>query len=232
MAIQEGARHLEMLHGGKGILLGGVPGVEPARVVILGGGIVGSNAAKIAAGLGARVTILDVNLDRLRYLDDVMPKNVTTVMSNPENIRNAIAEADLVVGAVLIPGAKAPNLITRPMLKLMRKGSVLIDVAVDQGGCVETIRPTTHENPTYEIDGVLHYGVTNMPGAVPMTSTKALTNATIPYVIKIADLGFPEVARQSRAIAKGINIAKGRVTYQGVAESFGMQFTPLEDLIN
>jgi len=232
MAIQEGARHLEMLHGGKGILMGGVPGVEPARVVILGGGIVGSNAAKIAAGLGAQVAILDVNLDRLRYLDDVMPKNVMTVMSNPENIRNAISQADLVVGAVLIRGAKAPNLVTRPMLKLMKRGSVLIDVAVDQGGCVETIRPTTHESPTYEIDGVIHYGVTNMPGAVPMTSTKALTNATIPYVIKIADLGFPTVARDSHSLAKGVNIVKGKVTYQGVAESFNMPFTPLEEIIN
>jgi alanine dehydrogenase len=222
MSIQEGARYLEKLCGGKGILLGGVPGVEPARVVILGGGIVGTNAAKIAAGLGARVTIMDVNLERLRYLDDVMPRNVITLMSNPENIRLAISEADLVVGAVLIPGAKAPNLITRSMLKLMKQGSVLIDVAVDQGGCVETIKPTTHEDPTYEIDGVVHYGVANMPGAVPMTSTKALTNATIPYAIEITRHGFPEIARLVPGIAKGVNVAYGKITYQQVAEAFAL----------
>ncbi|MDZ7344879.1 MAG: alanine dehydrogenase [candidate division KSB1 bacterium] len=231
MSIQEGARCLEKLHGGTGILLGGVPGVEPATVVILGGGVVGANAAKIAAGLGARVIILDVNLERMRYLDDVMPKNVTTVMSNPANIRKVIAEADLVVGAVLIPGAKAPRLVTRDMLKLMKKGSVIVDVAVDQGGCVETIHPTTHENPTFEVDGVIHYGVANMPGAVPMTSTMALTNATLPYAIEIANKGYPKCAQESSAIAMGVNIVHGQVTYKGVAEAFDLPYVPLEQVL-
>lgn len=231
MSIQEGARYLEKLHGGKGILLGGVPGVEPANVVIIGGGIVGTNAAKIAAGLGARVTILDVNLERLRYLDDVMPKNVVTIMSNPANIRKAIADADLVVGAVLIPGAKAPKLLTRDMLKLMKKGSVIVDVAVDQGGCVETIHPTTHKDPVYEIEGVVHYGVANMPGGVPMTSTAALTNATLPYAIQIANTGFPEIARRNDEIAKGVNILNGKVTYKSVADAFDLPYTPLKELL-
>ncbi|MDZ7289114.1 MAG: alanine dehydrogenase [candidate division KSB1 bacterium] len=231
MSIQEGARCLEKLYGGKGILLGGVPGVEPARVVILGGGVVGTNAAKIASGLGARVQILDINLERLRYLDDVMPRNVTTIMSNPANIRKAIAEADLVIGAVLIPGAKAPRLITREMLKLMKKGSVIVDVAVDQGGCVETIRPTTHENPTFEVDGVIHYGVANMPGAVPMTSTIALTNATLPYAIQIANLGYPKCVQDSSAIALGVNIVHGHVTYKSVAEAFDLPYVPLEEVL-
>ncbi|MFQ5636639.1 MAG: alanine dehydrogenase [bacterium] len=231
MSIQEGARYLEKLYGGKGILLGGVPGVEPASVVILGGGIVGTNAAKIAAGLGARVTILDINLDKLRYLDDVMPKNVITIMSNPENIRHAIADADLLVGAVLIPGAKAPKLVTREMLKLMKKGSVIVDVAVDQGGCIETIKPTTHENPVYEIDDVIHYGVANMPGGVPMTSTIALTNATLPYVMQIADLGFPAVVKRNPEIRFGVNIAFGKITFMGVSEAFDLPFRPLEDVI-
>lgn len=231
MAIQEGARYLEKLHGGKGILLGGVPGVEPASVVILGGGIVGTNAAKIAAGLGAKVSILDINLERLRYLDDVMPKNVITIMSNPVNIRRAISEADLVVGAVLIPGAKAPNLITRDMLKIMKKGSVIADVAVDQGGCVETIKPTTHEDPIYEIDGVVHYGVANMPGGVPMTSTKALTNATIPYAVQIANQGFPSIAKSNVEIAKGVNMAHGKITYKGVADAFDLPYIPLEEVV-
>lgn len=232
MSIQEGARYLEKLHGGEGILLGGVPGVEPASVVILGGGIVGTNAAKIAAGLGARVTILDINLDRLRYLDDVMPKNVVTVVSNPENIRKAISTADLLIGAVLIPGAKAPKLVTKDMLKLMKKGSVIVDVAVDQGGCVETIHPTTHQDPIYEIDGVIHYGVANMPGIVPKTSTVALTNATLPYAIQIANLGFPEVAKVNPEIAKGVNIAFGEITYKNVADAFKLPYTPLEKVIN
>ncbi len=231
LSIQEGARCLEKLYGGIGILLGGVPGVEPANVVIIGGGIVGTNAAKIAAGLGARVTILDVSLDRMRYLDDVMPKNVITVMSNPANIRKAISQADLVVGAVLIPGAKAPHLVTRDMLKLMKRSSVIVDVAVDQGGCVETIRATTHENPTYEVDGVVHYGVANMPGAVPMTSTFALTNATLPYALKIADLGYPACVKASPALGKGVNIAHGKVTYKGVAETFDLPYTPLEEIL-
>lgn len=231
MAIQEGARYLEKLQGGQGILLGGVPGVEPASVVILGGGIVGTNSAKIAAGLGARVAILDINLERLRYLDDVMPKNVVTIMSNPANIRRAISEADLVIGGVLIPGAKAPSLITRDMLKIMKKGSVIVDVAVDQGGCVETIKPTTHEDPIYEIDGVIHYGVANMPGGVPMTSTKALTNATLPYAIQIAKHGFPQITKLSTEIAKGVNIAYGKITYKGVADAFKMPYTPLQEVV-
>lgn len=231
MSIQEGARYLEKLHGGKGILLGGVPGVEPAIVVILGGGVVGTNAAKIASGLGARVTILDVSLERLRYLDDVMPKNVITMMSNPANIRRAISQADLVVGAVLIPGAKAPRLITRDMLKLMKRGSVIVDVAVDQGGSVETIKPTTHDNPIYEIDGVIHYGVANMPGGVPMTSTVALTNATLPYAIQIANHGFPKIAKINKEIAYGVNMVGGKVTYEGVAEAFDLEYVPLEKVI-
>lgn len=232
MAIQQGATYLEKLLGGKGMLLGGVPGVEPASVVILGGGIVGTNAAKIAAGLGARVTILDINLERLRYLDDVMPKNVVTVVSNPANIRKAIAEADLLIGAVLIPGAKAPKLVTREMLKLMKKGTVIVDVAVDQGGCVETIRPTTHENPIYEIDEVVHYGVTNMPGGVPMTSTIALTNATLPYAIQIANHGLSEIVRINSGVAKGVNIAYGKITHKGVADAFGLEYTSLEKVLN
>ncbi len=232
MAIQEGARYLEKLHGGKGILLGGVPGVEPASVVILGGGIVGTNAAKIAAGLGAKVTILDINLERLRYLDDVMPKNVVTIMSNPANIRRAIAEADLLVGAVLIPGAKAPKLVTREMLKLMKTGSVIVDVAVDQGGCIETIRPTTHDEPVYEVEGVIHYGVANMPGAVPMTSTIALTNATLPYAMQIANLGFPQVLLSSPALKKGVNMVDGKITYKNVADAFGLPYTPIDEALN
>lgn len=228
LSIQAGAKCLEKLQGGVGILLGGVPGVEPANVVIIGGGVVGTNAAKIAAGFGAHVTILDLSLDRLRYLDDVMPKNVQTVMSNPANIRKAIADADLVVGGVLIPGAKAPHLITREMLSGMKKGSVIVDVAVDQGGCVETIHPTTHDKPTYEVDGIVHYGVSNMPGAVPMTSTFALTNATLPYAIQLANRGYPDGVHKSQALAYGVNIVHGMVTYKGVAEAFDLPYTPLE----
>lgn len=231
MAIQEGARCLEKTYGGFGILMGGVPGVAPATVTILGGGIVGTNAAKIAAGLGAQVLLLDINLDRLRYLDDVMPKNVQTIMSNPESIRRSIAKSHLVVGAVLIPGAKAPHLITRDMLSLMQKGSVIVDVAVDQGGCVETIRPTTHDKPTYEIDGIVHYGVANMPGAVPHTSTIALTNATLKYAIEIANRGFPGCVKEFPDIAKGANIVEGKITYKGVAEAFSLPYTPLKDVI-
>ncbi|NOZ57271.1 MAG: alanine dehydrogenase [Calditrichaeota bacterium] len=231
MSIQEGAKCLEKVTGGKGILLSGVPGVEPANVVIIGGGVVGTNAAKMAAGLGAQVTILDVNLERLRYLDDVMPKNVRTVISNPETIRKAISHADLVVGAVLIPGAKAPKLVTRDMLKLMKPGSVIVDVAVDQGGCVETIHPTTHANPTYVVDGVIHYGVANMPGAVPMTSTIALTNATLPYAVKLADMGYLEAIKSDPELAKGVNIYFGKVTYKGVADAFDLPYVPLEEAL-
>ncbi len=235
MAVQEGAKYLEKYFGGRGILLGGIPGVHPANVVIIGGGIVGTNAAKMAAGLGAKVTILDVNLDRLRYLDDVMAKNVTTLYSTPYSIRQAIAEADLVVGAVLLPGAKAPNLITRDMLKLMQPGAVIVDVAVDQGGCVETIHPTTHEDPTYVVDGIIHYAVANMPGAVPRTSTIGLTNATLPYAVQITDLVSPSGKLDAAALlkkcglAKGVNIIDGKVTYDGVAQAFDLPYVPLQE---
>ncbi len=224
MAPQEGAKYLEKTQGGRGILLGGVPGTEPADVVILGGGIVGTNAAKIAAGLGARVTILDVNLQRLRYLDDVMPRNVTTMMSNPYNIRKLIKRADLVIGGILIPGAKAPRLITRDMLKDMKEGSVIVDVAVDQGGCIETCKPTTHENPTFVVDGVVHYCVANMPGAVPMTSTVALTNATLPYAVHLAGEGYEKAISLNPELRAGLNVIDGNVTYKGVADAFGMKY--------
>lgn len=224
MAPQEGAKYLEKTQGGRGVLLGGVPGTEPADVVILGGGIVGTNAAKIASGLGARVTIVDVNLQRLRYLDDVMPKNVTTMMSNPYNIRKLVKRADLVIGGILIPGAKAPHLITREMLKDMKEGSVVVDVAVDQGGCIETCKPTTHENPTYVVEGVVHYCVANMPGAVPMTSTVALTNATLPYAVQLANEGYEKGIAKNAELRAGLNVIDGHVTYQGVADAFGMTY--------
>jgi alanine dehydrogenase len=222
MAVQEGAKYLERTYGGKGILLGGVPGVDPGTVVVLGGGTVGTNAAKAACGLGARVYLLDTSLQRLRYLSDVMPKNCFPLVSNPATIRQLLPESDLVVGAVLIAGAKAPKLITRDMLKLMKKGSVIVDVAIDQGGSLETARPTTHDNPIYEVDGIIHYCVANMPGAVSMTSTVALTNATLKYALEIADKGYQRAARENSAIAKGINIVAGHVTCQGVAEAFGL----------
>ncbi|UCE20177.1 MAG: alanine dehydrogenase [Gemmatimonadota bacterium] len=231
MAIQQGAKYLEKRMGGRGILLGGVPGVEPARVVILGGGVVGTNAAKMAAGLGANVAILDIDLERLRYLDDIMPGNVSTVMSNSYNIRNAISEADLLVGAVLIPGAKAPRLVTRDMLKLMKPRSVITDVAVDQGGCVETCKPTTHEEPTYIVDDVLHYCVANMPGAVPRTSTLALTNATFPYAQEIVEKGYEEAIRTNPEIAAGVNIIDGKITHPGVSEAFQLDYYPLEEVL-
>ncbi len=232
MAIQEGAKYLESHSGGMGILLGGVPGVEPATVTILGGGIVGSNAAKIAAGMGARVNILDLNLDRLRHLNDVMPDNVTTLMSNPTNIRKLLKFTDLLVGAVLIPGAKAPKLVTKEMLKIMRKGSVIVDVAVDQGGCVETCKPTTHDNPTFTVDGVVHYCVANMPGAVPYTSTIALTNATLPYVMLLANNDHKNAIRDRKDLAKGINLYKGSITHKAVAEAFGLDYTPIDEIIS
>lgn len=231
MATQEGAKYLEKYFGGRGILLGGIPGVKPARVVILGGGIVGYNAAKIAAGMGAEVTILDLDLDRLRYLDDVMPKNVRTIKSSPYTIRETISEADLVIGAVLIAGAKAPHLITRQMLKLMKPGAVIVDVAIDQGGCIETMQPTTHEDPTYVVEGIIHYAVANMPGAVPMTSTVGLTNATLPYAVAIAHKGYQKAAIENVEIAKGINIINGKITYNGVAEAFDLPYTPLKNVI-
>jgi alanine dehydrogenase len=226
MAVQEGAKYLEKLYGGRGVLLGGVPGVQPGKVVILGGGIVGINAAKMAAGMGAQVTVLDISLERLRYLSDVMPANVVLIHSNRYNILEQLATADLVVGAVLVTGAKAPRLVRRDDLALMQAGSVIVDVAVDQGGCVETIHPTTHENPTYVVDGVIHYGVANMPGAVSRTSTLALTNATLPYALQLANKGWKKALRESPALAKGLNIAEGKVTYPGVAEAFDL---PLAD---
>jgi alanine dehydrogenase len=228
MAVHEGAKYLEKFFGGRGILVGGVPGVAPAKVVVIGGGIVGSNAARMAAGLGADVVILDISLNRLRYLADVMPANVKTLYSNRYNILDQIREADIVVGAVLLPGAKAPNLVRREDLKTMMPGSVIVDVAVDQGGCVETIRPTTHENPIYVVDGVIHYGVANMPGAVSRTSTLALTNATFPYALTLANKGWIAACRDDRALALGLNIVDGRVVYPGVADAFGYSYTPVE----
>lgn len=225
MSIQQGAKYLEKPMGGKGILLGGVPGVRRAQVIILGGGVVGTQAALMAAGLGADVTILDINLNRLRFLEEIMPANVQTIYSNEYNIRSLVPTADLIVGAVLIPGAKAPSLITRDMLKDMQPGTVLVDVAVDQGGCIETCKPTTHENPTYVIDEVTHYCVANMPGAVPFTSTVALTNATLPYVLQLAGKGWQSACQDDPGLAKGLNVVNGKVVYRGVAEAFGL---PLE----
>jgi len=227
MAPQEGAKYLEKPLKGRGILLGGVPGVKPAEVLVLGAGIVGTQAAKIAAGLGAKVTVMDISLNRLRELDDFMPKNVVTQYSNEYNIREAIKTADLIIGAVLIPGAKAPHLITREMLKTMRPGTVLVDVAVDQGGCIETCEPTTHENPTFIIDDIVHYCVANMPGAVPYTSTLALTNATLPYAVKLANLGWQEACRRDEALRLGLNVVHGKVVYKGVADAWGL---PLESV--
>jgi len=231
MAIQEGAKYLEKPMGGRGILLGGVAGVKPANVLILGGGIVGTQAAKMATGLGANVTIMDINLNRLRYLEDVLPANADTVMSNEYNIRNLIKQSDLIVGAVLIPGAKAPHLITRDMLKLMRKGTVLVDVAVDQGGCIETCTPTTHENPIYEIDGIVHYCVANMPGAVPYTSTLALTNATLPYAIQLANKGWQKACAQNEELKKGLNIVNGKIVYKAVADAWGLSYQSIEEVL-
>jgi len=231
MAIQEGAKFLEKPEGGRGILLGGVPGVPPAKVLVLGGGIVGAQAAKMAAGLGANVTILDVNLNRLRYLADVMPPNVVTLYSNEVNIRELVQDSDLIVGAVLIPGAKAPMLITRDMLKTMRPGTVMVDVAVDQGGCIETCRPTTHDDPIFVIDDVVHYCVANMPGAVPYTSTIALTNATLPYAIRLADKGWKEACRQDQALKLGLNVVNGKVVYKGVADAFKLPLVAVDSVL-
>jgi alanine dehydrogenase len=231
MAIQEGAKYLEKYFGGRGILLGGVPGTPRAEVLILGGGVVGINSAKMAAGMGAHVTILDVNLDRLRYLDDVMPANVSTLLSDPATIREGIRLADLVVGAVLLPGAKAPHLVKRADLASMQEGSVIVDVAVDQGGCIETTRPTTHEDPTYVVDGVIHYCVANMPGAVPRTSTIALTNATFPYARRLAREGWRAACRRDAGLRLGLNVVEGHVTYPGVAEAFGLTHTPVDEVL-
>ncbi|MEM6298642.1 MAG: alanine dehydrogenase [Bacteroidota bacterium] len=231
MAIQQGAKYLEKTLKGRGVLLGGVPGVKPADVLILGGGIVGTQAAKMAAGLGANVTIMDVNLQRLRYLDDVMPANVTTMMSNTYNIREMVQKSDLIVGAVLIVGAKAPHLVTRAMLKDMKAGTVLVDVAVDQGGCIETCKPTTHADPTFIIDDVVHYCVANMPGAVPYTSTIALTNATLPYVIQLANQDWRTACQTDPELRLGLNIVKGQVVYKAVAEAFDLDFVPVEAIL-
>jgi len=230
MAVQEGAKYLERPQGGLGVLLGGVPGVLPGKVLILGGGVVGTNAAKLAAGLGARVCIMDIDLARLRYLDDVMPANVHTLFSTRQAIRQQVRDADVIIGAVLIPGAKAPKLITEDDLSLMRAGTVIVDVAVDQGGCVETIRPTTHHDPVYTVDGVMHYGVANMPGGVPRTSTFALTNATLPYATALAAKGWRRACTENPALELGVNIVSGQVTHRGVAEAFGLQCRSVRDL--
>jgi len=225
MSVQEGAKYLEKFHGGRGKLLGGVPGVEPSRVTILGGGVVGTNAAHIAAGLGAIVNILDVNLNRLRYLDEIMPKNVRTIYSNQYNIQELLPRTDLLIGAILIPGAKAPNLVSRKMLGKMQEGSVVVDVAIDQGGCIETCKATTHENPIYQVDGIIHYCVANMPGAVPFTSTTALTNATNPYVQKLANQGILNALKSDEYLLKGLNIYKEQITHPGVSDAFNLKFT-------
>jgi alanine dehydrogenase len=231
MAIQEAAKYLEMEYGGGGVLLGGVPGVEPATVLVIGAGTVGTQAARMACGLGAKVYIVDSYLPRLRHLSDVMPPNCFTVMSSPETIRRLIRKADAVIGSVLIPGAKTPKLVTRDMLKTMKKGSILVDVAIDQGGCFETSKPTTHKDPVYTIDGIIHYCVGNMPGAVARTSALALTNATLPYALEIANKGWKKAMKENPEIRKGANVIKGEVTFQGVADAFGLKFTPIDKLL-
>lgn len=232
MAVQEGAKYLEKLYGGRGVLLGGVPGVPPAKVMILGGGVVGVNAARMAAGLGASVAILDVSLARLRYLSEVMPANVQLIFSDRHTLLKQIAAADLVIGAVLVHGAVAPKLIRREDLKLMHKGAVIVDVAIDQGGCVATMHPTTHENPTFIVDGIVHYGVANMPGGVPLTSTLALTNATLPYVLKLAKRGWRQALKEDAALLKGLNIADGKITHKKVAEAFGLECHAAEAMLD
>ena len=227
MAVQEGCYFLERPRGGKGKLMGGVPGVKPAKVFVIGAGIVGTAAARTAAGMGADVTICDISLPRLAYLTDVMPRNVKTLMSSEYNIREELKTADLVVGSVLIPGAKAPKLVTRDMLSLIQPGSVLVDVAIDQGGCFETSRPTTHEEPTYYVDGILHYCVANIPGAVPYTSTLALTNATLPYALQLADKGWQKACADNEELRKGLNVVEGKVVYREVAEAWGLPYEPL-----
>ena len=231
MAIQQGAKYLEMAQGGHGILLGGVPGVDPGTVVIIGGGAVGINAAKMACGLGAKVYILDIDLDRLRYLSDVMPNQCVTLMSSPAAIRDVLPKADLVVGAVLVPGSKTPKLVTREMLGAMKKGAELVDVSIDQGGCFETSRETTHADPIYEIDGIVHYAVSNMPGALPRTSTLALNNATLPYAAEIASKGWKKAMQQNPEIKAGANVVEGKVTYRGVAETVGLKYEPVDKLL-
>jgi len=231
MAAQVGAAYLQKPNGGRGVLMGGVPGVLPAKVVVLGAGVVGSNAAYIAKGMGADVTVMDVNLDRLRYLDEIWGNSVRTLYSSRHNVEEIVKVSDLVIGAVLLPGAKTPFLVTRDMLSTMKPGAVLVDVSVDQGGCIETTKPTTHADPTYFVDGVLHYGVANMPGAVPNTSTLALTNATLRYGLAIANKGWKQAVREDAALAKGLNVLDGKITYKAVADAHGMNYTPLEKLI-
>ena len=232
MSVHIGAYYLQKPNGGRGVLLGGVPGTLPADVVVIGGGIVGTNAAKMAVGLGARVTILDTNLDRLRYLDDIFQGRVQTLASNKAHIAEAARRADLLIGGVLIPGASAPKLVTRDMIKDMKKGSVIVDVAIDQGGCVETAHATTHSDPTFEVDGVIHYCVANMPGAVPRTSTIALTNATLPYTRILANLGYQKAIRENTGLAEGVNVLDGQITYRAVAESQGRKYVPLAKLLD
>ncbi len=228
MSVQEGARFLEKPQGGRGVLLGGVPGVKPAKVLVLGAGVVGRNAALMAAGLGADVTITDISLPTLRHCAEVMPKNVKTLFSSTHNIEEELPTTDLVIGSVLIPGAKTPHLVTRDMVKLLRKGSVMVDVAIDQGGCFETSHATTHSEPTFEVDGVIQYAVANIPGAVPYTSTLALTNATLPYALRLADMGWVEACKKDAGLADGVNIVDGKVTFKAVAEAFDLPYTPLE----
>ncbi|MFW5489623.1 MAG: alanine dehydrogenase [Desulfovibrio sp.] len=232
MSMQQGAKYLERSFHGRGILLGGVTGVSPATVVVIGGGVVGTNAALMACGLGAKVYMLDMNLDRLRHLSEIMPKNCFPMMSSPTLTRELVQEADVVIGAVLVAGAKAPKLVTREMLKTMKKGAVIVDVAIDQGGCFETSKPTTHTNPTFEVDGVIHYCVANMPGAVPVTSTMALTNATLPYAVKIANKGWKQAAKDDYGIKTGLNIVEGKVTFKGVSDAFNLEYVPVEDVLN
>ena len=231
LAAQAGAYFLEKPLGGRGLLLGGVPGVAPGRVLVIGGGMVGYNAAVIALGLGANVTILERSIDRMRHLDEILSGRVSLVMSSSLQIEESVAEADVVIGAVLIPGAVAPKLVTREMLTAMKEGAVLCDVAIDQGGCAETSRPTTHSEPVYVVDGVTHYCVANMPGAVPITATKALTNVTLPYVEQIADHGLAEAVARDPALARGVNVLDGKITYEAVAEAHGLDFHPLEDVL-
>ncbi len=231
MAIQQGAKYLEMAQGGHGVLLGGVPGVDPGMVVVIGGGIVGTHAAKMACGLGAKVYILDMSLDRLRYLSDVMPANCFMLFASPATTRDLVSRADVVVGAVLVPGTKAPKLVTREMVKTMKKGSVLVDVAIDQGGCFETSKATTHTDPTFVVDGVVHYCVANMPGAVAKTSTLALTNATLPYTVQLANKGWKRAMKENIELARGANVINGKITYKGVADAFGMELTPIDQLL-
>ena len=231
MAVHEGAKYLERWQGGRGILIGGVPGVPPATVLIIGAGIVGTHAAQMACGLGAKVYILDIDLERLRHLSEVMPKNCFPMMSTPATIRELVKEADVVIGAVLVPGAKAPKLLSRDMLKTMKTGAVLVDVAIDQGGCFETSKATTHSDPIYTVDDVVHYCVANMPGAVPITSTIALTNATLPYAVEFANKGWKQASRENAGIKHGVNMVEGKVTYKGVADAFGLEYTPIDELL-